>query len=161
MDFQKYNWEVLTSSFGAKVSAADLQGKVLLIVNVASRCGFATQYHGLQKIYEKYRDRGFLILAFPCNQFGLQEPGTEQEIATFCDTNYNVTFPIMKKVNVNGDESHALYKDLKAGTPGIFGKGPILWNFTKFLVDRNGRVVKRFAPTRTPDSIEHEIEKLL
>jgi glutathione peroxidase len=161
VDFQKYDWANLASDFGTKISADELRGKVLLVVNVASRCGFTPQYKGLQEIYEKFRDRGFVVLAFPCNQFGLQEPGTNQEIANFCETIYHVTFPVMKKVNVNGGDSHPLYKDLKAETPGLAGKGPILWNFTKFLVDRSGQVVKRFAPTRTPESIASEIEKLL
>lgn len=161
MDFQKYDWAKLASDFGIKVSANELEGKVLLVVNVASRCGFTPQYKGLQELYEKYRDRGFVILAFPCNQFGLQEPGTNQEIANFCETSYRVTFPVMTKINVNGGDSHPFYKDLKAEAPGLVGKGPILWNFTKFLVNRRGQVVKRFAPTRTPESIAAEIEKLL
>ena len=161
MDFQKYDWAKLASDFGTTISADELKGKVLLVVNVASRCGFTPQYKGLQELYEKYRDRGFVVLAFPCNQFGLQEPGTNQEIANFCETSYRVTFPVMTKINVNGGDSHQFYKDLKAETPGLVGKGPILWNFTKFLVNRRGQVVKRFAPTRTPESIAAEIEKLL
>lgn len=161
MDFKKYDWKQLASEAGAAVSADDLKGKVILIVNVASKCGFTPQYEGLQALFEKYRDRGFLILGFPCNQFGMQEPGSDAEIASFCQRDYQVSFPVMTKVKVNGGESHPLYKDLKAESPGFMGKGPILWNFTKFLVDRDGNVVDRFAPTRTPESIAEEIEKLL
>jgi glutathione peroxidase len=139
----------------------DFAGKALLIVNVASKCGFTPQYKGLEALYEKYRDRGLVILGFPCNQFGAQEPGSESEIATFCSTTYGVSFPMFAKIDVNGDKTHPLYKLLKREAPGLLGSEAIKWNFTKFLVDRSGRVVKRYAPTDTPQSIEKDIEAAL
>lgn len=137
------------------------RGKVLLIVNVASRCGFTPQYAGLQKLYDRFQERGLEILGFPCNQFGGQEPGTDAEIGQFCSLNYGVTFPIFSKVQVNGAEAIPLYQYLKKEAPGLLGTEAIKWNFTKFLVDRNGKVIDRFAPTSTPESMESAIEKLL
>lgn len=137
------------------------KGKTLLIVNVASKCGLTPQYKGLEDLYKKYQSKGFAILGFPCNQFGEQEPGTEKEIATFCDLNFGVTFPLFAKLEVNGPATHPLYKFLKEAQPGILGSEAIKWNFTKFLVDKNGKVLERFAPTTTPESIEKEIESKL
>lgn len=144
-----------------QVKLSDFKGKVLLIVNVASKCGFTPQYQGLEKLYRKYKDKGFEILAFPCNQFGNQEPGTNEEIKEFCTTNYNVTFRLFDKIEVNGPNTHPLYKFLKDAKPGLMGTKDIKWNFTKFLVDRNGFVIDRYAPQTTPESIEKDIEKLL
>lgn len=137
------------------------RGKVLLIVNVASRCGFAPQYAGLEALYRRYRDQGFVVLGFPCNQFGFQEPGSEAEIQEFCTLNYNVTFPMFAKIEVNGPNTHPLYAYLKAAQPGFLGTQAIKWNFTKFLVDRNGNVRRRYAPTDTPEYIEGDIVELL
>ncbi|WP_445612322.1 glutathione peroxidase [Geobacillus sp. YF-1] len=137
------------------------QGKVLLIVNTASRCGFTPQYKELQELYDDYRDREFVVLGFPCNQFGGQEPGTEEEIEQFCQLNYGVTFPLFAKVDVNGDHAHPLFHYLKEQAPGALGTKAIKWNFTKFLVDRNGEVVARFAPQTKPNELRKEIEKLL
>ncbi len=144
---------------GKDVSLSEFKGKVMLIVNVASKCGFTPQYEGLEKLYEKYKDKGLVILGFPCNQFGKQEPGTEKEIAEFCKVNYGVTFPMFAKIDVNGENAHPLYKFLKEKAPGILSTQDIKWNFTKFLVDREGNVVTRYAPATTPDSIEKEIQK--
>lgn len=146
---------------GKDVNLSKYKGKVLLIVNVASKCGFTKQYSGLQKIYEKYKTKGLEILGFPCNQFGGQEPGTEKEIKEFCSTNYNVTFPMFSKIDVNGENTHPLYAFLKSNVKGIFGTEDIKWNFTKFLVDKNGNVLKRFAPQTTPEDIAKDIEELL
>jgi glutathione peroxidase len=136
-------------------------GKVLLIVNVASRCGFTGQYSGLQELYEKYRDRGLVILGFPCNQFGAQEPGTDADIQSFCSTTYQVTFPMFAKIDVNGANTHPLYALLKHSAPGVLGTEAIKWNFTKFLLDKTGRVVERYASSTAPSSIDADIEKLL
>ncbi len=146
---------------GESADLAACKGKVLLVVNVASQCGFTPQYEGLETIYEKYRDRGFEVLAFPCNQFGSQEPGDSGQIAAFCESKFGVTFPMFAKVDVNGERAHPLFKWLKNEAPGILGTKDIKWNFTKFLVDRNGKVVERFAPTTKPESITGDIEKLL
>jgi len=135
--------------------------KVVLVVNVASKCGFTPQYAGLEKLYQDYKDRGLVILGFPCNQFGAQEPGNEAEIAAFCDLNYNVSFPLFAKVSVNGKGSLPLYNWLKKKAPGLLGVQLIPWNFTKFLVDRTGTNVKRFAPTVEPADLAESIEKLL
>jgi glutathione peroxidase len=140
---------------------ADFRGQVLLAVNVASQCGFTPQYAGLEALYRKYKDRGFSVLGFPCDQFGHQEPGSEAQIAEFCSANYNVTFPLFAKIDVNGPGAHPLYRFLKGEQAGVLGTESIKWNFTKFLVDRQGRVVKRFAPTTTPDKIAGDIEPLL
>jgi len=146
---------------GDQRSLEDYRGKVLLIVNTASKCGFTPQYEGLEAIYRRYKDQGFEVLAFPCNQFANQEPGTEAEIASFCETNYQVSFPLFAKVEVNGKDAHPLYQYLKEQAPGVLGSEAIKWNFTKFLVDREGRTVKRFAPNDKPESISSDIESLL
>ncbi|MEY4760810.1 MAG: hypothetical protein RLZZ200_666 [Pseudomonadota bacterium] len=142
-------------------SLAEYRGKVLLVVNVASRCGFTPQYAGLEALHARYRDRGFEVLGFPCNQFGAQEPGDEAEIQAFCRTTYDVHFPLFAKVEVNGDGAHPLFRHLKGERPGILGTEAIKWNFTKFLVDRNGEVVRRYAPKDSPASLEADIETLL
>jgi glutathione peroxidase len=146
---------------GREIPLSDFQGKVVLIVNTASQCGFTPQYAGLEELYRAYQDKGLTILGFPCNQFGAQEPGSSQEIGAFCQKNYGVTFPMFEKIEVNGDNAHALWKYLKDGKPGLLGTKAIKWNFTKFLVDRSGHVAARFAPNDTPASIKPEIEKLL
>ncbi len=140
---------------------ADYKGKVLLIVNTASKCGFTPQYKGLEALYKEFGKRGFAVLGFPSNQFGEQEPGPESEIAEFCEMNFGVTFPLFAKVDVNGDSAHPLYKYLTQAKPGLLGSEGIKWNFTKFLVDRDGNVVKRYAPTTEPREISADIEKLL
>jgi glutathione peroxidase len=146
---------------GKEVPLADWRGQVLLIVNTASKCGFTPQYEGLEALQKRYGDKGFSVLGFPCNQFGAQEPGDEAEIASFCKLTYDVDFPMFAKVDVNGDTAHPLFKALKAAAPGLLGSEGIKWNFTKFLVDRSGNVVDRFAPTTKPDAIAADIEKLL
>ena len=146
---------------GQPVPLDRYRGKVLLVVNTASKCGFTPQYKGLEMLYRKYRDRGLEVLGFPCNQFGGQEPGNEPEIATFCETNYDVTFPLFAKVDVNGDAAAPVYRFLKREKPGLLGTEAIKWNFTKFLVDRDGNVVSRFAPNDTPESIEPEVARAL
>lgn len=143
------------------VSLAEYQGKVLLIVNTASQCGFTPQYEGLQTLYEKYHDQGFEILAFPCNQFGGQEPGSEQQIEQFCSLNYHITFPVFSKIEVNGKNEHPLYKQLKNEAPGILGTKSIKWNFTKFLVNKQGNKIERFSPKTTPEQLEKQIQALL
>jgi glutathione peroxidase len=137
------------------------RGKTLLIVNVASKCGFTPQYAGLEQLYRKYKDRGLVILGFPCDQFGHQEPGDEAEIKNFCSLQYEVSFPMFAKIEVNGGNAHPLYQYLKKAQPGVLGTAGIKWNFTKFLVNSAGEVVARYAPTATPASIEKDIEKLL
>ena len=143
---------------GKPVRLSRYKGKVLLIVNVASKCGFTPQYQGLEALYRKLHGKGLEILGFPCNQFGAQEPGSEAEIAQFCELNYGVTFPMFAKVDVNGDDASPLYRHLKAAKKGVLGSGAIKWNFTKFLVGRSGTVLKRFAPTDEPDAIARDIE---
>lgn len=140
---------------------SEYQGKVLLIVNVATLCGFTPQYQGLEALYERYKDRGLVVLGFPCNQFGGQEPGTEEEIKTFCDTKYHVTFPLFAKVEVNGDKAHPVYQYLKSAKAGLLGTEAIKWNFTKFLVSREGEVLKRFAPQTKPEDLIEPIEQAL
>lgn len=140
---------------------ADYAGKVLLIVNTASKCGFTPQYKGLEELYRTYKERGLVVLGFPCNQFGAQEPGPESEISEFCEINYGVTFPLFGKVDVNGAQAHPLFAHLKKEAPGLLGSEAIKWNFTKFLVGRDGRVLKRYAPTDKPESIRKDIEKAL
>lgn len=142
---------------GAQVPLRQFDGQVLLIVNVASQCGFTPQYTGLEALYEKYRERGFSILGFPCNQFGSQEPGTEAEIATFCETRFGVSFPLFAKVDVNGANADPLWKYLKGAKPGVLGSEAIKWNFTKFLVDRQGNVTRRFSPTDKPEDLDSVI----
>ncbi|MCZ0755122.1 glutathione peroxidase [Anoxybacillus sp. J5B_2022] len=155
-----YDFTVKTIQ-GDEKTLTEYKGKVLLIVNTASKCGFTPQYKELQELYEQYRDKGFVVLGFPCNQFGHQEPGTEEEIAQFCELNYGVTFPMFAKVDVNGEHAHPLFVYLTEKAPGVFGTKTIKWNFTKFLVDRNGNVVERFAPQTRPSELKKEIEKLL
>jgi glutathione peroxidase len=135
--------------------------KVMLIVNVASKCGFTPQYKGLETIYEKMHNRGLEVLGFPCNQFGAQEPGSKEEIANFCELNYGVKFPMFAKIDVNGDHAAPLYQYLKKAKPGLLGSEAIKWNFTKFLVDRKGKVIERYAPNVEPEAIAGDIEKLL
>jgi len=145
-------------------SDADLSayaGKVLLVVNVASKCGFTPQYEGLEALHRRYADRGFEVLGFPCNQFGAQEPGNAEEIASFCSLTYDVTFPVFAKIDVNGSGADPLYGELKKQAPGFLGTEGIKWNFTKFLVGRDGQVVERYAPTTKPEEIAADIEKLL
>ncbi len=137
------------------------KGKTMLVVNVASRCGFTPQYKGLEELYRQYKDKGLVILGFPCDQFGHQEPGDEGEIKSFCSLNYDVTFPMFAKVKVNGDEAHPLYKYLKSQEKGFLGTEFIKWNFTKFLVDQKGEVVKRYAPTDTPKSIAKDLATMV
>ncbi|MBI2383241.1 MAG: glutathione peroxidase [Gammaproteobacteria bacterium] len=137
------------------------KGKVVLVVNVASKCGFTPQYKGLESLYRKYKEKGLVILGFPCDQFGHQEPGDENEIKNFCSLTYDVSFPMYAKVDVNGPKAHPLYQHLKSEAPGMLGTEGVKWNFTKFLVDRGGRVVKRYAPTDTPESIEKDLATLL
>jgi glutathione peroxidase len=139
----------------------DYKGKVLVVVNTASQCGLTPQYKGLEELYQRFRDRGLVVLGFPCNQFGAQEPGAEAEIAEFCQVNYGVSFPMFAKVDVNGDGADPLFKWLKERAPGLLGSKDIKWNFTKFLVDRNGGVTERFAPTLVPKDMSSEIEALL
>jgi glutathione peroxidase len=146
---------------GHPVKLDRYRGKVLLVVNTASKCGFTPQYKGLEALYRKYRDKGLEVLGFTCNQIGSQEPGNEQEIATFCETNYDVTFPMFSKVDVNGDAAAPVYRYLKSAKPGLLGTEAIKWNFTKFLVDRAGNVVARFAPNETPEAIERDVAKAL
>jgi glutathione peroxidase len=146
---------------GKKVKLDRYKGKVMLVVNTASQCGFTPQYQGLEKLYEALHAKGLEVLGFPCNQFGEQEPGTEKEIAAFCERNYGVTFPLFGKVDVNGDEAAPLFKWLKKEKPGLMGSEAIKWNFTKFLVDRKGKVVARYAPNDTPESMRADVEKLL
>jgi glutathione peroxidase len=140
---------------------SDYKGKVLLIVNVASKCGFTPQYRGLEALWRKYEDQGLVILGFPCDQFGHQEPGDEAEIQSFCSMTYDVSFPMFAKIEVNGAGAHPLYQHLKAEAPGLLGTEGVKWNFTKFLVDRSGKVVKRYAPTDKPEAIEPDIVALL
>jgi glutathione peroxidase len=146
---------------GQPAPLSDYQGKVVLIVNTASKCGFTRQYAGLEELYRKYRDRGLVVLGFPCNQFGAQEPGDEEEIKSFCSLTYDVDFPMMRKIDVNGPAAHPLYVFLKGQKKGLLGTEGIKWNFTKFLVDRSGKVVDRYAPTDEPKALEGAIEALL
>jgi glutathione peroxidase len=146
---------------GKAVKLDVYKGTVLLVVNTASKCGFTPQYRGLEALYRKYKPRGLEILGFPCNQFGAQEPGTEEEIESFCEVNYGVTFPLFAKVDVNGPHAAPLFRYLKKEKTGLLGSEAIKWNFTKFLVDRNGNVVARYAPNVEPASLAGDIEKLL
>jgi glutathione peroxidase len=151
----------VTTNQGEPLDLADKLGKVLLVVNTASKCGFTPQYDGLEKLFEGYQDRGFEVLGFPCNQFGAQEPGNAEEIAQFCKLNFGVTFPLMAKVDVNGDNASPLFDWMKGEAPGLMGSKGIKWNFTKFLIDRQGKVVRRYAPQDKPERIAQDIEKLL
>ena len=140
---------------------AEFKGKVLLIVNTASKCGFTPQYDGLQKLQDQYADKGFSVLAFPCDQFGKQEPGSDEEIMSFCTTKFNVNFPVFSKIEVNGDNAAPIYQVMKSSAKGIFGSEGIKWNFTKFLVNAEGEIIKRYAPTTKPEVIAKDIEKQL
>ncbi|MFK8002792.1 MAG: glutathione peroxidase [Polyangiales bacterium] len=155
-----YNIEVETIT-GEKRALQDFEGKVLLVVNTASACGFTPHYEGLQELHKKYEDQGLVVLGFPCNQFGKQEPGANTEIAEFCTTRFDVTFPMHAKIEVNGDEAHPLFQHLKAAAPGMLGSKAVKWNFTKFLVSRTGDKVTRFAPATKPEAMTKAIEKLL
>ena len=146
---------------GERVSLADKAGKVLLIVNTASKCGFTPQYGGLEALWRKYRARGLEVIGFPCNQFGHQEPGNAEEIGSFCSRYFGVSFPLMGKIHINGPDAEPLYDWLKAEAPGVFGTKRIKWNFTKFLIGRDGKVVRRYAPTAKPEALERDIEALL
>lgn len=146
---------------GNPVSLADYRGKVLLIVNTASKCGFTPQFAGLEQLHEKYRDQGLAVLGFPCNQFGSQDPGSNDDIASFCQMNYGVSFPMFAKIEVNGPNTHPLFKHLKSAATGLLGSEGIKWNFTKFLVSRDGKVLERFAPLTAPANIEQAIEAAL
>ena len=148
-------------TFGFERDLSEYKGKVMMIVNTASKCGFTPQYEGLEKLYEQYKDKGFVVLGFPCNQFKNQEPGTNEEIQEFCKVNYGVTFPVFAKVDVNGKDAHPLFELLKDKARGLGGTKAVKWNFTKFLVDREGNVVKRFAPSTPPEKCVDDIEKLL
>jgi glutathione peroxidase len=155
-----YDFEAQTIA-GEPVRLADHRGQVMLIVNTASACGFTPQFGGLEKLWQHFRDRGLVIIGFPSNEFGGQDPGSNDEIATFCQKNYGVSFPMMAKVKVNGSDAHPLWQWLKTAKPGLLGTEGIKWNFTKFLVGRDGQVIARYAPTDTPDSISRDIEKAL
>lgn len=145
---------------GENKSFSDYEGKVLLIVNTASKCGFTPQFAGLEKVYEKYKDQGLEVLGFPCNQFGGQDPGTNEQIGAYCQRNYGVSFPMFAKVNVKGPEAHVIFRYLTNNSKGILGSG-IKWNFTKFLINKKGEVINRYAPTTKPEDIEQDIEKAL
>ncbi|WP_407307010.1 glutathione peroxidase [Acinetobacter sp.] len=145
---------------GKNKSFADYEGKVLLIVNTASKCGFTPQFAGLEKLYEKYKDQGFEVLGFPCNQFGGQDPGSNEQIGAYCQKNYGVTFPMFSKVDVKGPEAHILFRYLTNNSKGVLGNG-IKWNFTKFLIGKEGKVLNRFAPTTKPEDLESEVEAAL
>jgi glutathione peroxidase len=155
-----YDFEALSIT-GKPAHLSSQRGKVLLIVNTASACGFTPQFAGLETLWNDYRDRGLVIVGFPSNQFGAQDPGTNDEIASFCEVNYGVTFPMMAKIDVNGAAAHPLWKWLTAEAPGILGTKSIKWNFTKFLVGKDGQVVKRYAPNDTPESLRADIEAAL
>lgn len=145
---------------GKNKSFADYEGKVLLVVNTASKCGFTPQFAGLEKLYEKYKTQGFEVLGFPCNQFGGQDPGSNEQIGAFCQKNYGVSFPMFAKVDVKGPEAHAIFRYLTNNSKGILGNG-IKWNFTKFLIGKDGKVLNRYAPTTKPDTLEQDIEQAL
>jgi glutathione peroxidase len=151
----------VTAANGSQTDLSAYRGNVLLVVNVASKCGFTPQYEGLEALQRKYGDRGFTVVGFPCNQFGAQEPGNAEEIASFCKLTYDVSFPLMGKIDVNGSKAAPIYKKLKSDAPGLLGSEAIKWNFTKFLVDRSGKVVKRYAPQTKPADIQRDIEGLL
>jgi len=155
-----YDFEALSIT-GQPAHLSTQRGKVLLIVNTASACGFTPQFAGLEKLWEDYRDRGLVIVGFPSNEFGGQDPGSNEDIASFCQLNYGVSFPMMAKVKVNGAEAHPLWQWLKAQAPGLLGTEGVKWNFTKFLVGRDGKVLKRYAPNDAPDSLRKDIEKAL
>lgn len=151
----------IVAADGTPTDLSAYAGQVLLVVNTASKCGFTPQYAGLEALHRRYADRGFAVLAFPCNQFGAQEPGDAAEIASFCSLTYDVTFPVFAKVDVNGDKAAPLFRYLKHEAPGLLGSESIKWNFTKFLIDRDGKVVDRYAPTTKPEDIAKDVETLL
>ena len=151
----------VTTIKGEQKTLADFGGKALLVVNTASQCGFTPQYKGLEKLWRQYKDKGLVVLGFPCNQFGKQEPGNEGENTQFCELNFGVSLPLFKKIDVNGAEAHPLYVQLKKRAPGLLGSQGIKWNFTKFLIGQDGKVIKRFAPTTKPEQLSAEIEALL
>jgi glutathione peroxidase len=155
-----YDFDALQMD-GKTIALEKFKGRVLLIVNTASRCGFTPQFAGLEKLHEDYGEKGLVVLGFPCNQFGAQDPGSDEEIATFCQTNYGVSFPMMSKIDVNGPHATPLYRWLTAEAPGLLGSRMIKWNFTKFLVGRDGAVIHRYAPTDTPASLKRDIEAAL
>ena len=151
----------ITLNTGQSKPLSDYSGSVLLIVNTASKCGFTPQYEGLEALYQKYQDEGFAVIGFPCNQFGNQEPASNDEVRQFCSLNYNISFPLSEKVDVNGDDTTELYKTLKREAPGVLGSQRIKWNFTKFLVGRDGKVIERYAPTTKPEALSSAIESAL
>jgi glutathione peroxidase len=151
----------VTKPDGSNADLSPYSGEVMLIVNVASQCGFTPQYEGLEALQRKYEGKGFTVLGFPCNQFGAQEPGDAEEIASFCKLNYEVSFPLYAKIDVNGDNAAPIYRHLKDEAPGLLGLKSIKWNFTKFLVDRSGKVVKRYPPQSKPEDLAKDIEALL
>lgn len=151
----------VTAADGAPVPLDQWRGQVLLIVNTASKCGFTPQYEGLEALHRRFAERGFAVLGFPCNQFGAQEPGDAAEIANFCSLTYDVTFPVFAKIDVNGAKADPLFERLKAEAPGVLGTKAVKWNFTKFLIDREGKVVRRYAPTTKPEEITADIDALL
>lgn len=155
-----YDIEVETID-GQRATLRSYEGRVMLVVNTASQCGFTPQFAGLEALYQRFKDRGFVVLGFPCNQFGAQDPGSEAEILGFCERNYGVSFPMHAKISVNGVDAHPLFARLKAEAPGLLGSERIKWNFTKFLVDAHGRVVKRYAPTKKPEQIAEDVQRLL
>lgn len=160
MNTSIYDFSVV-DALGQSFAFSELKGKVILIVNVASECGFTSQYDGLEALYQRYKAKGFVVLGFPCNQFGGQEPGTESQIVEFCRKNHGVSFPLMSKVEVNGAAAAPIFQYLKSSAPGLLGSELIKWNFTKFLVGRDGRVLERYAPATAPDKIANDIEKAL
>jgi glutathione peroxidase len=151
----------VTTIKGEQKTLADFGGKAILVVNTASKCGFTPQYKGLENVWQQYKDQGLVVLGFPCNQFGKQEPGDEGAISEFCELNFGVSFPLFKKVDVNGSDAHPLFVNLKKSAPGLLGSQGIKWNFTKFLLSADGEVIKRFAPTTKPEDLTAEIEALL
>ncbi|MGB4072876.1 glutathione peroxidase [Pseudomonas sp.] len=151
----------VTTIKGEQKTLADFGGKAVLVVNTASKCGFTPQYKGLENVWKQYKDQGLVVLGFPCNQFGKQEPGDEGAISEFCELNFGVSFPLFKKVDVNGSDAHPLFVNLKKSAPGLLGSQGIKWNFTKFLLSADGQVIKRFAPTTKPEDLTAEIEALL
>lgn len=151
----------VTLNNGKQITFGEYKDNVVLVVNTASKCGFTPQYKGLEALYQTYKDKGLVVIGFPCNQFGSQEPGSDSEISDFCDINYGVTFPLTTKVDVNGDDAHPLFEQLKTEAPGILGSKSIKWNFTKFLIDKTGTVISRYAPNTKPEEIEKDIRKLL
>ncbi|WP_447592256.1 glutathione peroxidase [Aquipseudomonas campi] len=151
----------VTTIKGEQKTLGEFGGKAVLVVNTASKCGFTPQYKGLESIWQQYKDQGLVVVGFPCNQFGKQEPGSEGEISEFCELNFGVSFPLFKKIDVNGADTHPLYAELKERAPGLLGSKGIKWNFTKFLIGADGNVVKRFAPTTKPEDLSSEIEALL